>query len=213
MHNLPWITEHDFNECVDELLKRIDKAKSNARTNLEKNVIDPFAILCLAHTLEIADKGLLVDAQCQASIASGVSSAIGNFHQDVLSRAPGFIDHNAGYDIENPERKIIAEIKNKHNTMNSKNKTEVITSLRTTVMSKPGYTAYLVIILPKTAKRYEKQLDDRVVELDGSSFYDLATGHPKALLELYQHLEARLPVMAPEIAKYCQDMFKEGIPE
>ncbi len=51
-------------------------------------------------------------------------SAIGRFHQGVLGGVHGFKNHDAGYDIENKQRKIIAEIKNKYNTMNAP-KTEV----------------------------------------------------------------------------------------
>ena len=65
-----------------------------------------------------------------------MSNAIGTFHQSVLGSVEGWLNHDTGYDLENPSRKLIAEIKNKHNTMNQQNREKVISDLDTALKQK-----------------------------------------------------------------------------
>ena len=48
-----------------------------------------------------------------ASAIQGASNAMGEFHQGILGAIPGWVDHDAGYDLENEGRNIIAQVKNK----------------------------------------------------------------------------------------------------
>lgn len=77
------------------------------------------------------------------SASIGISSAVGHFHQKILGSVEGFINHNTGYDLECVDRKIIAEVKNKHNTMNEQNRDKVVGDLETALSQKQGdWTAY-----------------------------------------------------------------------
>ena len=44
--------------------------------------------------------GMSVPALVPCNSVTGVASAIGNFHQNVLSSVDGWVDHDAGYDPE-----------------------------------------------------------------------------------------------------------------
>lgn len=213
MNALPWLSDAAFNICVDNLIERIDDAQAEARERIDKNVPDPFWMSCVAHLRRVGSKEDLLDAQMAASISNGISSAIGNFHQKIIGNIKGFENHDAGYDVESRKLKIVAEIKNKHNTMNSKNRKAVEQELRTIVSSKPGYNGYLVIIIPRRAERYCIQIDRRVYEVDGATFYEKATGSSSALRDLHNALTDRLCSHSPEIAEYIRSQYEKSLPQ
>jgi hypothetical protein len=112
---------------------------------------------------------------------------------------------NAGrggsYDIKNETLKIIAEVKNKHNTMNARSALSVYDNLQRHLdYSGDAITmAYLVEIVPKNPRPYQIQFcpsergtrrpqRDDILKIDGKSFYAMASGDPDALEKLYQVL-------------------------
>ena len=136
---------------------------------------------------------------------------MGNFHQSVLGHIKGFVDHNAGYDVECADKKVLAEIKNKHNTLNSQAKEKATEKLKAAVSFKPGFTGYLVIMIPKKPERYKTKLASKVYEVDGTSFYALAADSNTALRDLYQTLADRICIGTPQIKKHCLDIFNRGM--
>ena len=210
MPRLDWISERNLRGCISKLMERCERAYSKADKNVVKNVQDPFWLLCMTKTFGISNPDDLRKLQESASALSGASSAVGDFHQNVLGRVNGFRNHDAGYDVENKERKILAEIKNKHNTMNAGNRNDVEKELISAVKSRPGYTAYLVIMIPKTPIRYRREIGRRVFEVDGSSFYTIATGQQNALKDLYETLAT--DICAEEsMRKHCLAIFEKGM--
>ena len=142
----------------------------------------------------------------------GMSNALGEFHQTVLGSATGWEDHDAGYDLKSDERKIIAEVKNKWNTMNANDRREVEDNLSAALRNMNGtWVAYLVTVIPRTPKRFSKALRKNVIEIDGASFYEIVTGTPNAIHELFDALSRRL-APSDEIATYCQDILKNSLP-
>lgn len=213
MSTLSWIEDSALDECIQDLLTKVDTAKQKGIESVRANIQDPFLLLLLAYAYSADDSQRLEMLQPIASLSSSISSAVGKFHQSVLSRTRDFIDHDAGYDIESKSRKIFAEIKNKHNTMNASNREAVISSLRTAMRMKPDYTGYLVIIIPKHRQRYSNQLDKRLYEVDGASFYEIATREKTALNDLHEVLAERLCRKSPDILDYCRKVFATSIPE
>lgn len=96
--------------------------------------------------------------------------------------------------------KIIAEVKNKHNTMNAGSARAVYNTMSNWLdYGKEGYTAYVVDIVPKSPKPYtipftpsernmRKQTRNNLLRTDGRSFYGLVTGYPDAIDQLYRAL-------------------------
>ncbi|MBC6428869.1 MAG: Eco47II family restriction endonuclease [Cellvibrionales bacterium] len=211
--NLSWISDEGINSLLDNLIVNIRNIHGNALVKVSKNVEDPFLLMCIAAAYGIRDVEKLKEQGTYHSVSTAISSALGRFHQDVLGKVQRFVNHDAGYDLENTERKILAEIKNKHNTMNASNRERVVDNLKTALKSRPGYRGYLVITIPRKNIRYEANLGNRLFETDGASFYALATGERDALKQLYRVLEKRLCANAPDIADYCRQAFERGIPE
>ena len=103
------------------------------------------------------------------------------------------------------EHRIVAEVKNKHNTLKASDQAGLYDKLHDLVRKKgqefAGYTAYYVEIIPKRPERYDlpfspsdnttgtrKSEDALIRRIDGASFYALATGHDDALRQLFHAL-------------------------
>jgi len=125
-------------------------------------------------------------------------------------------------DVVNHEKRIIAEIKNKYNTVKQSDLIGLYSDMEGLVMHKTqkyrGYTAYYVEIIPRKAVRYNQAftppdrktggkaaVNELVRRIDGASFYALASGYENALVQLYE----ALPVA---IANILEKMEKD-IPE
>ena len=218
MARLDWIADSDLEDAVNLLVKRANDARTKAPQRMKRNVVDPFSSLVVASTFKIKTEEELVNAQQASSALDGMGNALGSFHQQVLSSVRGWVDHDASYDIENEDLKILAEVKNKHNTMSSKNRKSVVDDLVTAVEIKRGWRAYLVIIIPRKPQRYKKQIhiSKPVFEIDGSSFYEGATGHPTAMRDLFTAtidiLNANGSRVEPAVCGYCRRMFESYIP-
>lgn len=214
MPRLNWI---DDNTLADAIRKFKESAQSSINfvdKRQQKNIIDPFMSLMIASVFELDNKEQLVKTQNLKSALSGMSNALGKFHQDVLAGVDGWANHDAGYDLECEESKIVAEIKNKHNTMNASNRDKVIGDLDTAVRQKgQGWSGYLVIVIPKRPCRYclRLQVTREVYEIDGASFYHKITNSANALHDLFDVLcdEFASP---EEIKKYSTEVFGNSFP-
>ena len=212
MSKLQWISEKDLNSAIGTLCKRAEKALNNAKVNQEKNKIDSFHSLLITNIFKIKQESELVDLQGMTSASHGISNAIGTFHQSILGSVSGWKDHDSGYDLENSEEKILAEIKNKHNTIKGNTKKDIIKELSTALRQKKEgcWKGYLVIILPKNPKTYKNILEKlgnnkELYEIDGMSFYEMVTGDKNALNDLFNVLCDRLNI-GNEVTSYCKEI-------
>lgn len=180
--------------------------RKRAGKDFFRNVIDPFGSI-----FEISAFGVTLEAwkdselirQCQKTL----QNQIGAFHQEILGCVDSWIDMGKGsvVDLRNDNRKIIAEVKNKYNTVSGGDLSSKYNTLENLVMPKnseyKGYTSYFVQIIPKYPERYNncftpsnKEKGTKCPEnelirvIDGASFYELVTGHTDALYELFQAL-------------------------
>lgn len=188
---ISWISPETLNQHIDRLLQRASDAADKAQGRRKKNVIDPFSSLAVASTFSIQKPRML---------------------ENVLGSVPGWQNHDSGYDLECARKQAIAEIKNKHNTMNAANRREVEQDLRTALRQKRGdWRAFLVHVIPRTPNRYSKSLGGNLFEIDGASFYALATGEDDAIHDLFDHLTGRLSPSG-EITKHCKGIFARSLP-
>lgn len=220
---LPWISDKDLDSALENLIQRVQEAQKEVKSRMQKNIVDPFSSLIIASTLSIENLDQLINIQSSHALSSAVSSAVGDFHQRILGSIDGWVNHDAGYDLENHSLKIIAEIKNKHNTMNAGNKEIVITKLETAIQQKRerDWKGYIVIIIPKRSKRYCNKIGKQsrpIYETDSSSFYDKATGYENSLHALFSIVSTRLPSMMnyslhSDVEYYCNEMFTKAFGE
>jgi len=215
MAYLNWIIDEDLQKIVLKLITKSEKVKKEMEKDFHKNVIDPFSALFNTSTFQLSyDKWEKGERRRQEG--KKMEYEIGVFHQRVLGAVDGWKDlgRTRGVDVKNKQRKIIAEIKNKHNTVKKSDLVHLYNLLHDQVKNKgmeyKGYTAYYVPIIPANKLRYKKLFtpsisktgekcgeDERIIEMDGASFYELVTGDKKALANLFQ----ALPTVIMDVSK------------
>ena len=208
-----WIAKKHLLQAIEELEKSSKQAINQANKRRLKNVIDPFQSLIIASNFQVNSTTQLQHLQNYNSSFRSISNAIGVFHQTILSNIKGWSFHNSGYDLINQDRKIIAEVKNKHNTMNSATKREVLRELETALrqMSSPDWEGYLVAIVPSPKKRYKKPERNNLFSIDGASFYHLVTGDHDALKQLFDVVCSRIS-LNDQLLNHCKVLFNNSIP-
>ncbi len=198
---LAFIKDGDLYTSANRLLEAAKHAAEHVDTNPYRNVIDPFSALVDAARQKISLEKWMGQEKARQT-QKGFQNALGDFHQDVLGFMPGWENMGRGgnIDIRNVEKKIIAEVKNKHNTMNARSAINVYDNLAGYIdFNDKSLKAYLVEIIPKKTKPYElpfipsergtqRQRRDNLVKVDGRSFYALASGDKLALDKLYKVL-------------------------
>lgn len=205
---LSYISGADLIKFTKELVDAALHAQESTDKNPYKNVIDPFSAL-----VDAARQGISLDTWMQQEksrqIQKSFQNAVGDFHQHILGAINGWKDAEEGgsYDVISDKKKIIAEIKNKYNTMNSSSQLATYDKLANWIdYGKQGYTAYVVDIIPKTPKPYcvpftpsnrKVKCSSRknLLRIDGRSFYALATGKKNAIDQLYAALPRVLEII------------------
>lgn len=205
MARLSFITDATLEMAVSTVLKKAETAKIRFAHKIDTNVIDPFSML-----FELAgfncDEKTWLELESQRKAQKTLSNAIGAFHETLLGSIAGWeVLNNGGLDLVSTEHRIVAEIKNKHNTVKGSDRVRIYDLLEKKVMDKgqqyEGYTAYFVEIIPKSAQRYEKPFtpsdnskgqkrrDNPLIrQIDGYSFYGKVTGVPDALAQIFHIL-------------------------
>ena len=115
-------------------------------------------------------------------------------------------------DLVSKDRKIIAEVKNKHNTLKASDQSGLYGKLHGLVRKKGqeffGYTAYYVEIIPKKPQRYDLPFipsdnttgtkcssDELIRRIDGASFYALSTGYADGLAQIFKAIPKGLQAL------------------
>ncbi len=206
MAHLSFISDAALTAAVTRLLTVADEAVSQSIIAAGRNKIDPFGVL-----FEMAGFNLSYEswqsAEATRQAQKTLTNEVGLFHQHILGSIAGWTNLGTGavVDLVCEKRKIVAEVKNKHNTVKGSNKVTVYDDLERAVATKGhihfGYTAYYVEIIPSSKTGYDKpftpsdnktglarKANERIRIIDGRTFYALATGVPDALNQLHQIL-------------------------
>ena len=201
MDLLDFITNDRMSYLIKELIHNSMKKNFEIENNMKKNVMDPFSAMfeCLIFGLGYDE---WVRKEKTRQVQKTMQNMIGEFHQKVLGSIPGWVDLGTGnvIDLENKERKIIAEIKNKHNTTKGDQKKNIYENFEKLLSVKyKGYTAFYVEIIPNKHEGYDepftpsdntvslkKHENPRIRKISGQKFYELVTGNPLALRNLYE---------------------------
>ncbi len=231
---LPFIQDAIFEQIVLDLLSEGKKAKQITETRFNRNVIDPFAVLFEMASFEIDSKTWLLNEKIRQAQKT-LSNAIGMFHQKILGSVDGWQDlgKNGIVDLVNNDLKLIAEIKNKHNTVKGSDKVNTYDTLNDLVMKKghlyKDYTAYYVEIIPSKAHIFDHMFtpsdksqgckrsgNEKIRHIDGNSFYAKVTGVPTALQMVFEAIFVVIQKYYPHfndrefIQKYFIDAFGEN---
>lgn len=206
MPYLEYISDEDLEACVDALLVKANQAQSNALKKFNKNVIDPFSPLFEMGGFNVSHDAW-VKSELTRQAQKTVSNSIGVFHQSVLGCVKNWEDLGTGgqVDLVCEKEKIIAEVKNKHNTVKGSDLKNVYYEMDDLISRKAsnykGYTAYFVSIIPAKPEKYDLcftpsdkergspcPTNEYIRKIDGYSFYDMVTGSERALPKLFNAL-------------------------
>lgn len=211
MSMLSFIQDTVLLQIVSDFLSQYERIQSQAKDKLEENALDPFSAI-LFSMCSGCDLQQWMEMELSRQIGKSFQNNVGEFHQSILGSCNGWEIIDDVIDIRNTEKKIIAEIKNKHNTTKGSDKKVIYDNLAS-ILNSPfykdkGYTGYYVEVISKNRNKYNKcftptdsttksikpvREDIRVI--DGVSFYSLATGEENALMQLYK----TLPLVIQEI--------------
>ena len=214
------------NKIVEPLVKSlIDKKK-----DIHSNTLDPFSAMldCMVTGQKFSDwKEKETSRQSQKTI----QNKVGNLHEYVIDCFPDWENLQTGslVDVVNHKKKIVAEIKNKHNTTKGNHKVAIYDDLDAALKDESylGYQGYAVEILPKGKSVYNKYFtpsDNKTKEnrparddiklIDGKSFYGLISGEPDFVKDLYnKYLPAALEKAITNINKSRPEGSKLPIPK
>jgi hypothetical protein len=212
---LSWIDDSKLKLAVGHLLNTAKNAQIKSEKKFGKNVIDPFSAIFEIAGFEI-DYATWVNSETTRQAQKTLQNQIGEFHQIILGSVKGWDNLKTGkvIDVVCKEKRVVAEIKNKYNTVSFGEQAKLYYALEKLVMPKAsiykGYTSYFVSVIPKKRNRYDSPftpsdkergdkcpLNDKIREIDGASFYSLVTDETNALANLFGIL--------PKVIEECSE--------
>lgn len=192
-----FITDEDFERCVSNLYDSYVAAHKDIDVKkIYSNQLDVFKLTFDKIFGNLTDEELL-EREVNRQIDKSITNAIGTFHEEILGCIKGYIRGNLSvWDIKSENNSIFADIKNKHNTMNSGDQELVYQNLQRLADENEDSTCYLVQINAKKSfdEQWKCKFKNRtydhtsVRKISGDKFYELLSGENEAMCEIYKAL-------------------------
>jgi len=192
-----FITDEHLLKCIGNLYKAYNRAKNQVtKKHFYKNKVDTIKLTFDSKFSNIKEDKL-IELEILRQIDKSINNSIGTFHEEILGGITGFEKGNLnGYDIKADDNTLFADIKNKHNTMNSSSAEALFQKLKTIADNNKSAKCYWVQILAKSSfcELWRAQINgkeyshSRVYKISGDQFYALLTGREDALFKLYKAL-------------------------
>ena len=212
-----FVSDDHLLECVKNLHNSYLKAKNNiSKKNFYSNKVDTIK-LTFDSKFNSINEDDLIQAEILRQIDKSINNSIGTFHEQVLGGIEGYqIGNLSGFDIKAINDTLFADIKNKHNTMNSSSSEALFQKLARYADTYKNAKCYWVQILAKGSFKENWKGDingkeyshSRVFKISGDQFYALLSGEKDALLHLYK----ALPLVISDHLKSIEqgDLIKEN---
>lgn len=194
---LSFISDEHLLFCVGNLHNSYIKAKANvSKKKFYNNKIDTIK-LTFDSKFNDLDEETLIKTEITRQIDKSINNSIGTFHEQILGGINGFeIGNLSGFDIKATDNTLFADIKNKHNTMNSSSAESLFQKLASYADTYKQAKCYWVQILAKNSftDKWQGEINgkeyshSRVFKISGDQFYKLLSGNDNAFFELYQVL-------------------------
>lgn len=184
-----------------DLLNHVKATVQNYRFEISlkdfnDNIIDPIK---LTFDSKVYNKNMrdVVEGEILRQIDKSNTNHIGYFHQNIFHHiGAGWQVPASGYDVINPEKSYFAEIKNKHNTMNSASSQKTYMKMQGTILENDEATCFLVEVISKHSQDVKwivsidgKQMSHKNIRrISMDKFYELVTGDKLAFRNLCQVL-------------------------
>lgn len=170
-----------------------------------RNIIDPIA---LTFNSMVFSKSLreIIDNEVLRQNEKNSANLIGSFHQKIFDYiGNGWVVQQSGYDIVNEAERVFAEMKNKHNTMNSSSAEAVYTKMQNTIWQDKKARCYLVEVIARTSQdiiwelsiKGQHQKNERIRRISIDRFYKMVTGDACAFKKLCE----ALPMVIDDVLK------------
>lgn len=191
---------------------------------------DPFTLVAQS-VITNSSLDSAIGFEAERAINKTLSNEIGLWHQRVLGLAEGWHDLGAsggGVDLRSDRidarfgKTLVAEVKNRYNTIKSSDEKKVWDQLDLDARSTDS-VAYVFQIVPKDHARYDRPWKvsgrserDHVRCCDGATAYEMVFGREDALQELYEAFPAllrdALGLTAQPDADRALELFFESFP-
>ena len=192
-----FISDEHFLRCIANLHKTYLETKAGVdKKKLYKNKIDIIKLTFDSRFNDLTDERI-IQSEIIRQIDKTINNSIGTFHEQILGGIKGYeLGSKSGYDIKALDDTLFAEIKNKHNTMNSSTAESVFQKLASYADTYKKAKCYWVQILAKQSfcKLWAGEINrkeyshSRVYKISGDQFYALLTGQDDAFYKLYRAL-------------------------
>jgi hypothetical protein len=192
-----FVSDSHLLACIAILHKAYLKAKRNiTKENFYSNKVDTIK-LTFDSKFNNIDETTLIQSEILRQIDKSINNSIGTFHEQILGGIKNFeVGKLSGFDIKAKDNTLFADIKNKHNTMNSSSAEALFQKLSRYANDYKKAKCYWVQILAKgsfcelwkgdiNGKEYSHS---RVLKISGDKFYALLSGQEDALFKLYKIL-------------------------
>ena len=192
-----YISDDHLLKCIENLHHSYIKAKNNlTKRSFYSNKVDSIKLTFDSKFNGISEEDL-IQAEILRQIDKSINNSIGTFHEQVLGGVEGYeVGNLSGFDIKAKDNTLFADIKNKHNTMNSSSAEALFQKLKYFADQNKKANCYWVQILAKgsfnehwkgdiNGKEYSHS---RVFKISGDQFYALITGRKYAFYQLYKAL-------------------------
>lgn len=189
-YSLGFISNENIFEHVRKTVESYRRAISLFQFN--ENIIDPIK---MTFDSKVYGKTIrqAIEDECFRQIDKSNSNRIGYFHQNLFHYAGnGWVVPSQGFDVENDEKHIYVELKNKHNTMNSASSQKTYMKMQAKLLDDDQATCYLVEVISTKSKdeTWRITLDkrprshNRIRRMSMDKFYELVFGDSKAFFKL-----------------------------
>jgi hypothetical protein len=182
--------------ALEAMLERLERRKANGDFEYQSAVdTDPFAAL-----IEMSQYGLGTLSEWWEAFEGrrrwqkAMTNELGDLQQDIIGNIPGWCSNHPEHDTDvQPDvvgsfgsQGIIAEVKNKYNTMNDGAGKSVYDKLAASLDTKPEYDGFVAVVIqfirPQNSRLRWRQYcpgdrpaRDDIVVMGGRAFYALAT--------------------------------------
>lgn len=192
-----FISDEHLLKCIENLHSSYLRAKNNlSKKSFYTNKVDTIKLTFDAKFNDISEEDL-IQSEILRQIDKSINNSIGTFHEQILGGIDGYeVGNLSGFDIKATDNTLFADIKNKHNTMNSSSAEALFQKLARYADDYKKANCYWVQILAKSSFNEHWRGDingkeyghSRVFKISGDQFYALLSGQEDALFQLYKAL-------------------------
>lgn len=193
-YNLGFISNENIYRHVKRTVESYRREISLEQFN--ENIVDPIK---LTFDSKVYGKTIhqAIEDECFRQIDKSNSNRIGYFHQYIFRYAGGGWEvPDQGFDVENNNLHVYAELKNKHNTMNAASSQKTYMKMQGKLLDDDQATCYLVEAISKKSKDepWKITLDkrprchNRIRRMSMDKFYEMVFGDSTAFFKLCKAL-------------------------